>query len=378
MSEVVAMDVDVAEPVVEIKSGQSQEALLATLEPCKLSQKHKDSALERLREKTVPGKPQPNTPAVGDCRLWTGYKDTSGYGGIGVSGKMKQPHRIAFEVRHDVALPRSIHVRHLCANTLCVRIEHLAIGTAQDNANDKVETGRSTAGEKHPGATITAEAALAIYKSKLTGEELSIRYNCSKSVVNQIRAGWSWSSITGATKKEQKTVTKSELDIKDEEKAKRYVRDRVKMVPDEENEHHLHWIWTRSKFVTGYGQAAFHRKTYNAHIFAYRAFRQCVKIPDGMCVLHSCKRRDCVNPDGLRLGTRKENMADRVRDGTDNRGEKHKRAKLNDGTVLEIRRLASEGVLHQVLADRFGVCHRNINRIVSRHGVTSDDWLPVK
>lgn len=357
-------DIDVAEPVAETKSGQTQRALLATLKPLNLSDKLKASVLERLKKKSIAGKPQKGTPVVGDCELWTGFR-VHGYGQIGVAGKVKQAHRAALEVHHNVELPPNLHGRHLCANSSCVRIEHLAIGTALDNGRDKVESGRSTAGEKHPGATITAVTALAIYNSKLTKKELSVLYNCSKGIVTQIRTGWAWTSVTGATKKEQKTVTKCELDIKDEEKAKQYVRDRIKIEPDEENEHHVHWIWTPSKFASGYGQAGFHGKTYCAHNFAYRAFNTCVKIPDNVHVLHSCKRRDCVNPEGLRLGTRKENMADRVRDGTDNRGEKHKRAKLNDGTVLEIRRLALEGTSQKTLADRFHVSHQTISSVVS-------------
>lgn len=42
-------------------------------------------------------------------------------------------------------------------------------------------------------------------------------------------------------------------------------------------------------------------------------------IPKGMCVLHRCDVRHCVNPNHLWLGTQRENIADRDAKGR-NRG----------------------------------------------------------
>ena len=368
VAEPMDIDDDVVEPVVgdEIKSGMSQDALLATLKPLDLSDKHKASALNRLKNKTIPGKPQPNTPVVGDCALWTGCQ-TGGYGLIHVGGKMKKTNRIAFEVSHDVALPPNLQVRHLCANPLCVEIKHMAIGTAQDNANDAVESGRSLTGSNNPNASITAETANAIYANStgLAEKELAVLHNCSEHIVKQIRTGQRWSSVTGATKRKRSAVKKVELGIKDEKEAKTYIKERIDLIPDEENEQHVHWVWKQSKNAFGYGQARFHGKLYKAHNFAWRVWNQMYKPKKGECVLHGCKMKHCVNPDSLRLGTGKENMADKVRDGTDNRGEKHRRAKLNDGNVLEIRRLVTQGVSQSKLAKQYDVTPSAICNVVS-------------
>lgn len=357
------MDVD-AEPVVDIKSGQTQESLLSILKPSDLSPEHANSVLQRLKKTVTPGKPATGTPAVGDCELWTGCR-IGGYGIIKVDGKMKRVTRIAFEIKKNVTLPPNLQVRHLCANPACVAATHLEIGTAQDNANDKVESGRSLSGEKHPGASITAETAKAIFTNSmgLKHKDIAALYGCSEVIVERIRTGSTWSSVTGAQKRKRPARKKSSLEPKDEEIAKKYVLDRIQEQQDADNKEHVHWIWNRSKYPDQYGVATFKGKGYKAHVLSWRAFNQCKKT-NGKHVLHDCKRKDCVNPTSLRLGTAKENMADKVRDGTDSRGTKNKRAKLNDQAVREIRGLRESGASQKTIAGQFSVSTSTINDVL--------------
>jgi len=84
------------------------------------------------------------------CWLWTGSKrggeSGSVYGSIMLKyekGKHNDEftHRVSYILEHGV-IPKGMHVLHTCDNPLCVRPDHLRVGTHQDNMNDKKAKGR--------------------------------------------------------------------------------------------------------------------------------------------------------------------------------------------------------------------------------------------
>ena len=80
-----------------------------------------------------------------------------------------------------------------------------------------------------------------------------------------------------------------------------------------------------------------------------------------------CNNRACYNPSHLTWKTSAENKADKLQDGTDNRGEKHNMAKLTEEQVLEIYDLAWHSSFSQrKIASQFGVNHRTVWDI--KHG----------
>jgi hypothetical protein len=67
--------------------------------------------------------------------------------------------------------------------------------------------------------------------------------------------------------------------------------------------------------------------------------------------------------ENLLWGSHAENMADKLRHGTQTRGQGHPKAKLRDSQVREIR---SSGDTQSVLAARFGVTQAAIAGVLSR------------
>jgi hypothetical protein len=78
-----------------------------------------------------------------DCWPWTGARDSDGYGSFKLSlYTTVGAHRIAWCIANG-AEPGRGHVLHSCDNPPCVNPNHLSLGTARINAQDKVQKGRA-------------------------------------------------------------------------------------------------------------------------------------------------------------------------------------------------------------------------------------------
>lgn len=77
------------------------------------------------------------------CWEWIGAKHRFGYGMIRLGGT--QPKITASRASwlvHNGEIPNGMHVCHKCDNPQCTNPDHLFLGTAGDNANDKEQKGR--------------------------------------------------------------------------------------------------------------------------------------------------------------------------------------------------------------------------------------------
>lgn len=69
------------------------------------------------------------------CWLWEGPVYRSGYGRIKVDGKQTRAHRAVWLMLFG-PIPDGLHVLHSCDVKLCVRPDHLHLGTHQDNMRE--------------------------------------------------------------------------------------------------------------------------------------------------------------------------------------------------------------------------------------------------
>jgi hypothetical protein len=104
-----------------------------------------------LTEQPIESRFWPFVNKTETCWLWTGPKWNTApkmnYGSL-YCGRdtfckhiRKLAHRISWEI-HNGPIPNGLLVLHHCDVTLCVRPDHLFLGTTKDNAQDRQRKGR--------------------------------------------------------------------------------------------------------------------------------------------------------------------------------------------------------------------------------------------
>lgn len=132
--------------------------------------------------------------------------------------------------------------------------------------------------------------------------------------------------------------------------------------------------WSGAVADNGYGKVWDGKKVVYAHRQAYVQNKG--PISAGLCVMHSCDNRRCVDPDHLSLGSQKENLADMRRKGRDNRprGERHSKARLTAHHVEVIKKLYNWGCLDGTqIAVLFGVGYSTIYAVLKNRS-----WKHIK
>lgn len=137
--------------------------------------------------------PEPNT----GCWLWLGTVLTSGYGQLKMGGARWLAHRASFFGAYGT-LPADMEVRHrACAMRACVNPDHLAIGTAKDNADDRERDGHTARGERSGTARLTAGIVRDIRESatREASSAIAERHGVSRQTVWHIITRKTWGHV---------------------------------------------------------------------------------------------------------------------------------------------------------------------------------------
>ena len=136
------------------------------------------------------------------CWLWTGGRQTSGYGAIFTGSNNSRAHRISWVI-HRGPIPKGMYVLHHCDVKLCIRPDHLFIGDADTNAIDARDKHRHSHGSKHGMASITEADVYTIWNylasGNFTQRNIARRFGISPSAISDIIAGRTWSHVPRQT-----------------------------------------------------------------------------------------------------------------------------------------------------------------------------------
>ena len=76
------------------------------------------------------------TERRGECLIWTGAKDSDGYGLLQVNGRITGAHRYAWECENG-QIPDWMVIDHICHNRTCVDVDHLRLATRHQNNSNR-------------------------------------------------------------------------------------------------------------------------------------------------------------------------------------------------------------------------------------------------
>jgi hypothetical protein len=109
----------------------------------------------------------------------------------------RKAHRIAWEIEHD-PIPDGLLVLHKCDVKCCVNVQHLYLGTVQDNVIDRDTRGRKAYGQGHGNTGLTEDMVREIHElawSGVTAQNIGEMFRVSNTTVYRIKHRQAWKHL---------------------------------------------------------------------------------------------------------------------------------------------------------------------------------------
>lgn len=120
------------------------------------------------------------------CWIWLGHIMNKGYGELYINKIAYLAHRISYIINKGD--PGDFHVLHECDNRICIKPDHLFLGSNIDNVIDKCNKGRQSRGI-HGAGMFTEDEIRVIRRRLATGEcqtRIAEDFNCSNVTISDI------------------------------------------------------------------------------------------------------------------------------------------------------------------------------------------------
>jgi hypothetical protein len=128
-----------------------------------------------------------------NCILWTGRKDRVGYGVLWDGKKNIKAHRFSWELVNG-EIPKGVYCLHKCDIRNCVNVDHLFLGTQQDNIEDMIAKKRNVLGwiKLRPHEVVEIKRLI---RQNFHDVDIAKKFNVHRDTIRSIRNGKNWSHI---------------------------------------------------------------------------------------------------------------------------------------------------------------------------------------
>lgn len=128
----------------------------------------------------------------GGCWEWTGPLNYWGYGRLNYKSQHLAAHRYSYEYFNG-HIPNKMYVCHKCDNPKCVNPDHLFLGDAQTNMDDKVNKGRHVGNNK---LNVTQVKEIRnLLNDGIARKEIALKFNVGRTCIDAIANNKTWRHI---------------------------------------------------------------------------------------------------------------------------------------------------------------------------------------